>query len=728
MRLIRGTLVAIGVFRVFQFIEESLRKATETAIEFEQSLYRLQNIERILSKAGKEITFQGLRDGIKEIRELLPIFSEADITQQVSLIGIMTKELGYTEDQIIDLGKAIGVFNIRSAEQEDLLSTTQKILTALVAPTGKGTPSLGIDLGADAQEAEALSEGLLKAGESLNNLTKQEKNLVKLNLILNNAGEELININEYLDSNTAKLQQNAAAWEDFLRGVGESLLPFVPGLTTAFEKLQGVSVTVRQLMILAFSAIVGGAAAGKIAVAQLGEQFVLLGRLIIAITTGDILTIADVVTKASENFRNVLSGYGKGYETALRDLTDKFFPDLRDRTDEATASLEGLENALESVTEIEGFDKFIDDLTKLQQKLQETQEDFDIDQARAFEDYQIDIARIQEDFAIKRERVILDANQAIEDANRKHRDREKNEEAKFQEQMRQLREKFLFNLEDALRERDARQVLRLQSQYEMDKTALENEYALRQEQQDQQHADDIARIIRERDERLAELAQEEHIRLQREAEDFALRQQRDAEDHAREMEQIQQQIQDRLMAFAEAIGEEYNLNEEGVNALYNLLNEYYGPGGKFDDLYNYSASSIVANAQGIIDTLNQLIGQAQAISALSASYVPTISASAGLQQFQEPYYYAGGYAQGGTVLANRPTMALFGEAGPEIASFIPTRKLSASPGAVGSGGGKQGAGGSLRLMLELSPDLEARIVDTSLNEVSTVIRTIERQR
>ena len=56
---------------------------------------------------------KGLKEGIEDVKKLLPIFSKADITEEVSLIGIMTKEMGLTEDQIIGLAKAIGVLNIK---------------------------------------------------------------------------------------------------------------------------------------------------------------------------------------------------------------------------------------------------------------------------------------------------------------------------------------------------------------------------------------------------------------------------------------------------------------------------------------------------------------------------------------------------------------------------------------------------------------------------------------
>ena len=91
----------------------------------------------------------------------------------------------------------------------------------------------------------------------------------------------------------------------------------------------------------------------------------------------------------------------------------------------------------------------------------------------------------------------------------------------------------------------------------------------------------------------------------------------------------------------------------------------------------------------------------------------------------------GGQARGGTYLATRPTTAVFGEAGPEIASFIPLSNLSSSFGGVdlgGNAGSPSQVGGNLKLIVDLSPDLQARIIDDSLNEVSAIINSIGRER
>jgi hypothetical protein len=75
-------------------------------------------------------------------------------------------------------------------------------------------------------------------------------------------------------------------------------------------------------------------------------------------------------------------------------------------------------------------------------------------------------------------------------------------------------------------------------------------------------------------------------------------------------------------------------------------------------------------------------------------------------------------------VANQPTEALFGEAGKELALFIPWNKLA---GIGGQGVGQGGAGsGGLSITVTLSPDLEARVVDNAMNGVAEVITRVAR--
>jgi len=721
LRLIRGTLVAIGVFRVISFIDDSLRKAAEAAAELETSLYRLVNVERILSQGGVNTSLKGLQNVIDDIKKELPIFSRADITQQVSLIGIMTKELGLTEDKIGDVAKAIGVLNIRSGEMEDLLTTTNKVLTALVAPSGRGIASLGLDFGEANLEATAFANGVLKAGESFSDLTKHEKDMLKIAILLESTGQELSTVQDFLKTNTGALAEQNAEWEDTLANVGQLTQGIKASLAPAtVELLKGLQdgINFAKTLMVLFEAIKNEVMLLAVTLAHAFQHpldFIknydkYVGQL------------SDVfVNSLREGFDRLFSGQ---IPSNAPEWFKRIFGSFADNAGEATNEAGKFKKAIEDIGQLKGFNDLINDISRLQKKMQDLNEEFAIKQTRAAEDYTLKVKRLNEDYANDVERTMISFNNRRTDIENRYRLNELAAEENFQEDLRQLRESYLFNLEDALRERDARQVLRLQRQYQMNKENLTKEFEIEQAQRARAYKEELAQLERQRAERLRILEEEHQLKLQRAEEDFQIEQARAQQDHERQLEDLKNQINDRLMEFARQIGEEYNLRQEGVNQIYELLQEYYGPGGQFDDLYNYSVESAAAAAQAILDAINA--------AAQAASYLTTSLPS--ILQGIDPYYgqpnNVGPQAQGGIFAASKPTTATFGEAGPELAAFIPLNKIgSLSMGVAGGNNDVSGGiGGKLRLVVDLSPDLEARVVDSSLDKVSTVINRVRSER
>jgi hypothetical protein len=79
---------------------------------------------------------------------------------------------------------------------------------------------------------------------------------------------------------------------------------------------------------------------------------------------------------------------------------------------------------------------------------------------------------------------------------------------------------------------------------------------------------------------------------------------------------------------------------------------------------------------------------------------------------QQQFNWGGSYAGGGSIVANKPTLALFGERGAERATFTPLSK------------GKGGIEGKVQIEVLLSPDLEARIIDSAVGEVANEFETV----
>jgi hypothetical protein len=81
-----------------------------------------------------------------------------------------------------------------------------------------------------------------------------------------------------------------------------------------------------------------------------------------------------------------------------------------------------------------------------------------------------------------------------------------------------------------------------------------------------------------------------------------------------------------------------------------------------------------------------------------------------------------GFADGGTLIARKPTLALFGEKSPEIASFTPINRVNGNGGLSGAGS----TGGSLDLRISISEGLIADIVEASLENVAAHVEHIRR--
>jgi hypothetical protein len=79
-----------------------------------------------------------------------------------------------------------------------------------------------------------------------------------------------------------------------------------------------------------------------------------------------------------------------------------------------------------------------------------------------------------------------------------------------------------------------------------------------------------------------------------------------------------------------------------------------------------------------------------------------------------------GFAEGGTLIANRPTTVTFGEKGPEAATFSPLGRVGMDEGKTFVSGDGGGQSGKMSIELLLSPDLEARIIDKSFGGMADV--------
>jgi hypothetical protein len=228
----------------------------------------------------------------------------------------------------------------------------------------------------------------------------------------------------------------------------------------------------------------------------------------------------------------------KTFQTAL----DKVAKNTLDRLDEITKRFNRRR-----------FDAEIDFLRDLRDMDREAEND----RINALIDYQLREFRIREDFKMR----LLD-----------------------------LENRYVLDLEDAVRERDARAVLMLQRRFNLEKAKLNAEKNLRLKRMKEDFILELREIERQR--RIRKM--QRILEFEEQMQDLALQEERAREDARAaallRIRDLEEGLRERIKTLAEAFVEEYNLTADQLVQLYNLLEDYYGAGGYIEQLFEYIAS------------------------------------------------------------------------------------------------------------------------------------------
>jgi hypothetical protein len=716
LRIALGAIVAMIVFRVIQAVEQFFTQAIEQAQKFEDTLYRIANAERALSMEGVEVTLKGLKQGIIDIQKLLPIFSKEDIASLVGTLAVSTKQLKLNEQQILDLAKAIGILNIRSEKQEDIQTTAQHVLSSLLTGNAKGISALGIAFTDNTMKAEAMKQGFIEADEAVSDLTENEKGLVKLALLMQSTGQELEGIGEYMDSNSAKIQQNKAAWNDLLTTVGQVILPFIPALTTFFEL------------------IANGFQAGKVLIIEFITILGTLGVVMAGVFTGQINSIkefTDLVANSIDTFRTAATN--KLFLDVPENAPDWFMKGWGNRIKEdaetATSALNGMYDAAEENEEalkaLEDLDQKIQDIML---DAKQAQEDLDLRLEQKQADLDTEYERKAEDAAIDHAQKLQDINQdaldKIEDAKAKSREEEKKAEQDLLQKLKELRQRFLLDLEDALHARDARAVLRLIKEYKLEKQNLLDRKKLDDQQRKDKLAEDLRAIEIERQRRI----QQEKVEYQRRLADLAQAKAREREELAlwykREQDDIQRNIEQKIQKLLAGYIAEKKIHESQQAEISAILAKYIG----------YDMEMVNRLAQFMATRFSQMSGMMAQPGSLNYSLNNSGETNPFAGKYADPTTGTKGgrkmvpMADGGTLVANRPTAVMFGEKGPEAATFTPLGRTGKDVNKVFGDLSGAGMNGTIVVAVDLSPDLEGRVVQRSMEGVGQVISRVNNRK
>ena len=650
---------------------------------------------------GIDVTPKGLQETIDGIQKLVPILSQIQAEELVSRIATnVAPALKFTDTQIRQLSESVALLYVRNKALGYSFDEIEKAITDafLTGKVSQGINKFGVKLSDQIVRDEALRLGLVKTAEEFDNLTGEMEAQVKaaamLSVVYKNAQEDVGSMGEYMQTFDAQSSRASKAWSDLLTTLGTS---FAPVLTEAFGIIAQRLEDINKKLIENQDNIRATA--------------ILLTGLVSAFGALANTTFLERVFSPLKVMGDIFNAFKEGV-----DIASSSFMDLRDAADTPTGDppippppIEDWEEFGQKIEDIlqDAKDALADLNTKRDRKLKDLDEEYIRKAEDAYRDYQRKIVDIN-----------ADAERRREEAIRKSREDDLKAERDYQNKLWELRMRYLMDLEDALHARDARQIIRLQKQYAIDKEALLRKKKLDDQSRQDDLQAELEQIERQRQQKLEDAKRDYEQKLadQRKAK------QRELEDlnvwYAREQADLRQHLQRKMQDLINAWIQEGKITQAGAAQVYAILLSYFGPGGLTDQLYQYMQSQLMASMSipGNIPVTS--FGQIGSNSG-SGNRTPRTPAT-GLGGGTTPF------AEGGTLIATRPMTATFGEV-PEAVTFTPLDKPGNNVGRLF--GDKSGIGGGmLEVLLTLSPDLEHRIIQKSLDGAADVIVKVNRSR
>lgn len=327
--------------------------------------------------------------------------------------------------------------------------------------------------------------------------------------------------------------------------------------------------------------------------------------------------------------------------------------------------------------------------------------------------------QITERFGERRRQLMMQYNRAIEDIDRQATERRTevtrqyhlNEERALEDhriRMQQIEEDYLWDLTDAVRERDAKAVLMAKRRYERERKQERQDYRLEKSRRNEDFKLELQDIEYQRRMRRAQRLEEFNERMAELEYQEELERQKAQENHSQKMRDLHKQFFEELNLKIDHITEDLNLDSEHYEELAKRLLAYWGPHGYHQQVLD-GALSITTSYADAMRTILQSI------------YGGTTTLGSGISVGEEPIPYQ----RGGTFYATSPTMLKVGET-PERVDIT---RLSAATGAVRDARATGGPGGQ-RLQVDLNVLADDRLIvevaDQTMNEVADVFVDIQR--
>lgn len=705
VRVALYTLVSAGIFAVINAFQQLFSMAIKGLREMETATYNLVNAERNLSKEGVDITPKGLEETIAGLQKLDPLLSKIEASELVSRVAAnVAPQVGFGAGEIKQLSESIAILAVKNkglgkSFEEVESQVTNAFLTGKVS---QAINSLGVKITDQIVKDEALRLGLVKTAKDFDNLTgKMEANIkarAMLSVLSQVTDKERAYLPEYLKTADAQFGIFQARLQDVLTLVGKDLGPLIGKFFEVATNALSITLFILEKMEPAIQQIVS-------------------------------LIVAFVSAKKGQGlFGFDKNAFDKSYEETMKSFEglggaqDTATEQQKQREEQQRQREESLKKHQDKLVEImkEGNDKLVDLARDYQQKL----EDISRDTARKLADIDIQTAQKREDAQRDYNDKVADINKdyadKVQEARKEYQRNEAEKEKQHQDRMKELREKYLMDLEDALRARDARAVLRLMRQYQIDKNKAIQDRARERQEAKVALAQKLQDLEAERQQKLADAQKDladklrdikiNYDRERAEAIRAASRARADARlNYNRQLEDQRIFLQRKLRDLAAALMAEFNMSKAQAEALIKMWQSSYNKIG-----------SITGTSSGTSGTTSTT--SSAATNAYGNASSPA-SVNAGT-------YNPGGLAEGGSFLATTPTTLRIAENRPEMITATPLGKPGRDVNKLflGSGVGGGGVGGQIEIGLTLSPDLESRIVRNTLDKTAEVVLKVNRSK
>lgn len=681
-----------------KFITESVQAAEKATNETIQLTLAVREHQRAVGEQAPTVA-----EAVAQAERLSDTYGiqRSAARQLVTESMQMTRNLKLTADQLDSMQESAVILGKTMAI--DVTRSMQILTDFMTTGHTAALEQLGFTLDETSLRVEAIQRGYIEYGEELDENTMR---LVALALVEERAAESKQDLLDADASLTGQLEKQNIELDKQKEILGKFILPVWQqiqiiggkGLTALTQLLTVLTIKLFEFFIGVISFIQS--------FADMIQTFQDIGFEGVMERGGFAAVREEAFTaRQAEN------------QAALQDSMRGFLEAGTDLGDESAENLDKAGRAYEEFADT--VDAAADEYAMSMKKFQAA---YDKDFAAAQRRLDDDLARIDQQFKDRREKMGLDLAHSLEDINRQARQRresttrdhyntQEKELADHQLRMRRLEEDFIFDLQDAVRERDARAVLDLRRRYNMDKKRAEEDFKIRDKRRKEDLSLELAEIehqrLLKRNQRI-EAFNEEIVQLA-EQEELKIQQARDAFD--RRIEDLNDKYGDMLKQEGAFLAESLGLNAEHAEELYKLLESMYGDSG-----------FVVAFIEGI----NQyLASQNLVLPGVSGatSFLSGVANPEGLSQDEMRGRSAGVSRQrGGTLFATSPMMLQVGET-PERVDIT---RMSASTGAQRDGG-RGGDPIQINLSVDADEGLKIEVADFTMSEIADVFVTIDKK-